>query len=186
MLTGLDLSAGRPQAALARYRQYWPGCFDDEPTTFCPEFSYAPVLQALGETEKGERMLEASWSGTQDWMHELMHERYAEHWRFGWFGAGILDVAVFAMLGRKDEALDALEDAVEQGYRGWKGCCSPLDWQYDARFDASLDSIRGDPRFEAAFAVIEADMARQLESVRAMERSGEIPTLEALRTLRRK
>jgi hypothetical protein len=48
------------------------------------------------------------------------------------------------------------------------------------KFDSTLDSIRGDPRFAAAFAKVAADMAVQLKIVREMERAGEIPAREEL------
>ena len=43
-----------------------------------------------------------------------------------------------------------------------------------------LDDIRDHPRFQAMVAVVESDMAEQLENVREMERRGELPTLEEL------
>jgi len=181
LLTGLDLSAGHPEVALARYKRYWPSCFEAEPQENCCyfcAFGIARVRQALGATELAERLLEPECSGRL----EEIRQR-GGYMRFGRSGAGISDVSCLAMLGRKEEALDALEDAVRQGYRGLHGPF-PSDAQYDARFDASFDSIRDDPRFKAAFAVIEADMVKQLASVREMERRGEIPTLDELRKLR--
>jgi len=56
----------------------------------------------------------------------------------------------------------------------------PGGWKYARDFSAALNSIRGDRRFPAAFARIEVDMSEQLEIVRAMERSGEIPSREEL------
>ena len=75
------------------------------------------------------------------------------------------------LLGRHEEALDLLEELVQSGWRG-------------SRFllyrDVLLDAIRDHPRFQAMVAVIESDMAEQLENVREMERKGELPTLEEL------
>ena len=181
LLTGLDVSAGHPEVALARYKRCWPSCFNAEPQENCPyfgAFGVARVRQALGETEEAERLLAPECSGRL----EEIRQR-GGYVRFGWSGVGISDVSCLAMLGRKEEALDALEDAVKQGYRGLHGPF-PSDAQYDARFDPSLDSIRSDPRFKAAFAVIETEMAKQLASLREMERRGEIPTLDELRALR--
>jgi HAD superfamily hydrolase (TIGR01509 family) len=44
----------------------------------------------------------------------------------------------------------------------------------------AIEDSRNHPQLQAALAIIEADMAQQLENVRAMERNGEIPTLAGL------
>jgi len=82
--------------------------------------------------------------------------------------------------GRTDEALDVLENLVLSGWRGdtyfkrlgFTLCC-----------DVGFDAIRDHERFRAITATIEADMAQQLENVRAMERNGELPTLEEVNAL---
>ena len=86
----------------------------------------------------------------------------------------------YALAGRREEALSRLEMGIEQGWRGYELWD---DWRFAAYFDFGLDSIRDDPRFRAAIAVIEADMAQQLENVRAMQRRGEIPTLEQVKEM---
>ena len=57
----------------------------------------------------------------------------------------------------------------------------------DLRFmlyhDPLLAPIRDHPGFQAVVAETEADLAKQLENVREMERQGEIPTLEELQAL---
>jgi pentatricopeptide repeat protein len=70
---------------------------------------------------------------------------------------GLDDVRALAMLGETDKALETLEEAVESGWR--------FDWRMLLAL-RSLDSIRDDPRFIAQQAIIEADMAAQLESYR--------------------
>ena len=49
--------------------------------------------------------------------------------------------------------------------------------------DPGLDSLRDHPRFQAIIAEIEADMAQQLGNVREMQRLGEVPALEEVKTL---
>ena len=74
--------------------------------------------------------------------------------RLGMFGQGIRDVQIFALLGRKDDALGALRAAVDAGYRG----SIPYDnWLLEG--DPFLASIRDDSRF--------ADIIRNLESLNA-------------------
>jgi len=43
-----------------------------------------------------------------------------------------------------------------------------------------LKQPRDHPRFRAPVAEVEAGLAQQLENVRALERNGELPTLEPL------
>ena len=102
-------------------------------------------------------------------------------WRLGWGKPhGIEDVEVLATFGHREQALAALEQAVSQGWRGWQGEGWPAGWKYAQHFSAPLGSIRRDPRFQAAFARIEADMNEQLKIVREMERRGEIPSRDEL------
>jgi TolB-like protein len=49
--------------------------------------------------------------------------------------------------------------------------------------DPILAPIRDHPRFQAVVAEVEADLAQQLENVRAMEKKGELPTLEEVKAL---
>ena len=68
---------------------------------------------------------------------------------------------------------------MSSGWRGWSGEFI----RFRMYFDVTFDPIRNDPRFQAAIAVIEADMAQQLDNVRAMERNGEVPTLDELNAM---
>ena len=69
-----------------------------------------------------------------------------------------------------------LELSIEKGYRGF-AWPPRRDWRFFAYHDIAVDSIRDDPRFRSTIAVIEADMAQQLENVREMGRRGDLPTL---------
>lgn len=62
--------------------------------------------------------------------------------RFGMFGQGIRDVQIYALLGRKEDALEALRAAVDAGFRG----SIPYDsWLLEE--DPYLVSLRDDKRF---------------------------------------
>ena len=52
---------------------------------------------------------------------------------------------------------------------GWR-----VSWWEHLKYDLTLESIRGDARFQSIYDEIEADMAEQLARVREMEFSGEI------------
>jgi TolB-like protein len=88
----------------------------------------------------------------------------------------------YAVLGKKDEALDFFEKLVRSGWRGDPEYSNPnLLLRFIIYHDTTLDPIRDHPRFQALVSEVEADLAQQLENVREMERKGELPTLEELR-----
>jgi hypothetical protein len=66
--------------------------------------------------------------------------------------AGIEDVQILILLDRKEEALTRLQRAVAAGWRFYS---------FGLRV-ALYDPLRDDPRFQAAVAVIEEDLAEQL------------------------
>ena len=177
VLAGLDVHAGHTEAALTRYRQYQPECFDELlPLDFdreCPDSHFLRVLQEAGEAERAEQVA-AVLAELFDWFKQTM-ARIGK----GYEGGGLDEVGHYATIGRHEDALSTLERYVNRGRRGYRGIRA--NWRYFAYYDITVDSIRDHPRFRAAIAVIEADIAQQLENVRAMERAGELPTLEELR-----
>lgn len=62
--------------------------------------------------------------------------------RLGTFGYGIRDVQIYALLGRKEDALAAFRDALDEGFRG-----SLIFDGWPLIADPYLESIRDDPRF---------------------------------------
>ena len=99
-------------------------------------------------------------------------------WLLGNMGKAFLDAPTLLHDGDQEKPLEIIEKAVDMGFRGF---AFPYgDWRFAAFYDFRFDDIRNHPRFHAAIAVIEADMAQQLENVREMQRRGEIPTLEEL------
>ena len=79
--------------------------------------------------------------------------------RTGWAGYGILDVQLHAALGNPEDALTALREAVDAGWR-------PL-LDVPLERDPSLEPLRAEPAFGAIVAEIEQDMAAQLARVNA-------------------
>ena len=166
----VDLAVGRPGDALARMESYSPECPDPKNfsrTENCP-IELVRIYQELGDHESEQALGDAIVR-----RHRLLEDESpvpVVWWELN--GAGAL-----AAVGQTDSALDLLENLVSSGWRG--------DYDNDMRFvlccDVSFDAIRDHDRFRAIIATIEADMARQLENVRAMERKGELPTLEEVR-----
>jgi hypothetical protein len=91
------------------------------------------------------------------------------------YGQGIRDVEIFAILGRREDALLALRAAVDAGFRG----SIPFD-SWLLQFDPFLDSIRDDTRFTAIVSELEA--LNEIMRTRAMqaEESGDWATLRSL------
>ena len=81
------------------------------------------------------------------------------------YGVEIADVEMHAVQGNYRFALEALTQAVEEGYRN-------PEWLERSHF---LDPLRSEPEFVAAMDVIRAEMAAQLAELEAMEASGELP-----------
>ena len=72
-----------------------------------------------------------------------------------------------ALMGSNRFALDALVEAVDEGVR---------DIGY-IEISPFLEPIRNSPEYAAAVEVARQDLAVQAERIRAMQESGELPTL---------
>ena len=95
--------------------------------------------------------------------------------RLGMFGQGIRDVQIFALLGRKEDALLALRAAVDAGYRG----SIPYDnWLLGE--DPFLDAIRDDSRFGGILSEIESLNAAARARAAEAEETGDWAPLLAL------
>jgi TolB-like protein/Tfp pilus assembly protein PilF len=125
--------------------------------------SLAYIHQRTGNVVRGNAMLNAALPVVQ----ELP--------RLGMSGQGIRDVQILALLGRKEDALNALRAAVTAGHRS----SIPFNnWLLED--DPFLDSIRDDSRY--------ADIVSELELLNGVmhsrlieaEESGDWPALRAL------
>lgn len=107
-------------------------------------FAYPALfsLQALGRDEEAKSLA------------RRMLETLKAEQRKGLAGYGVLDVILLTQAGRHDQALSALEAAVDAGWQG------PF-WRYYRDYEPALDPIRGQPRFIAAFGRLEAAVAAQ-------------------------
>ncbi len=72
-----------------------------------------------------------------------------------------------ALLGEKQAALEELRKQVDNGWR--------VLWRLNTELNPNFESLKNDPEFQAIIDFLRKDMARQLEELRAMEASGEIP-----------
>jgi len=159
LLRNHDLQMGRYAEARARYEKTFPKLLnEDEPkidrTNFRQAIDLALVLSKTGEQERADLLLDRSLT----FIPTIP--------RLGFGGYGVSDVLIYAQQGKTREALSALRQAIDERWS--------VAWWYFLEHDPSLDSIRDEPEFQAMVAEIKADMAAQLERVRAMESSGEL------------
>ena len=166
----LDSSTTLAQELLSRFKDQNPLCFTfdaDHDEGSCPPVVYF-LYGKLGDAETAQRALENSFEGNKEFSVYNRKEK----------GSAML--TDLTLLGRHEEALDLLEELVQTGWRGDGGDISG-GHRFNLYRNILLGAIRAHPRFQAIVAVIESDMAEQLENVREMERKGELPTLEDLR-----
>jgi len=159
LLRNDDLAAGRHEVARARYARAFRELTDSE----VPEvnaFNYraavdlALVLIRLGEQQRANDLL----NGSLDVINTLP--------RHGTNGYWITDVRIYALQQRPKQALIALRQAIDEGWR-------VFSWLY-LRLDPNLDSIRADPEFQRLYARLQADLAAQAERVNDLKASGEL------------
>ena len=92
--------------------------------------------------------------------------------RVGLGGQGIKDVQILALQGRTDAALDALSEAVDEGFVS----NAPFEmWSIDQ--DPLLDSLRNDPRYERLRLVMEEALQRIQRSIEQARSSGDWQSL---------
>jgi len=143
----VGLRTGRRADVLGSYAKGFPELAISDPpvvdgSNYRSAVDFAGLLLETGGHVRAAQLL----AGSERMLGSLQ--------RMGWEGYGILDVQIFALRGEKDRALRALQQASSAGWRGF-------GWRYYRDFEPTLASIRGEPGFEAIFADIERDMARQ-------------------------
>ena len=88
--------------------------------------------------------------------------------RLGMSGHGILDVQILTLLGRKDDALAALQAAVAEGFR------STIIYNlWLLTSDPYLAELRDDSRFRESIAIIDTDMQRMHRNTMQAEAAGD-------------
>jgi TolB-like protein/Flp pilus assembly protein TadD len=94
--------------------------------------------------------------------------------RLGTFGFGIRDVQIYALLGRKEEALAAFRDAIDAGYRG-----SLLFDGWPLFADPYIESISADPRFLAMLDELDGYLALMRDRLLEAEAKDNLAGLRA-------
>lgn len=118
-------------------------------TNFRAAVDLAQVLQRVGEHDRAQLLLHSSLKFIETIP------------RLGASGYQVKDAEILAMLGQDAEALAALQQAVDQGWRRF--------WWYTGEHESNLDAVRARPEFQAMTAWLRADMAARLARVQTTE-----------------
>ena len=154
ILRDQELAAGRTQVARTIYSEAYPDLFSStalqiDNSNYGPAIDLALILTMTGEHERADLLLALS----------LQHVKTMP--RLGLAGHGISDVHIYALQGKDQKALLALQDAVDQGWR--------FLWRYSLNYDLNMASLRDKPEFQKIVEELEIDMATQLARVVANE-----------------
>jgi tetratricopeptide (TPR) repeat protein len=157
-----EMRAGRYLEARAAFERIAPELLNEdfpkvESKNYRAAIDLALISSKTGEQERADLLLESSLQFIQ------------QSPRLGFYGYEVADVQIYALQGEKQKALSALQQAIDEGWRRF--------WWYYLKFDPTLESLHGEPEYQAMVGEIEADMAAQLERVREMERRGELAAI---------
>ncbi|MFQ6004674.1 MAG: tetratricopeptide repeat protein [Woeseia sp.] len=124
---------------------------------------YAYILQQQGARQRADKLLAAARQG----LHQIP--------RLGQAGHGIADVHILALQGKTYEALAALREAVDAGFRG-----EIVFAGWPLSHDPYLESIRDEPEYQAIASEIDGAVIKMQERVAEAEASGNWDELMAL------
>ena len=158
----LDIRDGRAELALERWRHAYPVLTSsDHPAidenNLREAMYYAGNLMEAGETRQAEYLLQMCQDALRKWQNETF-VRESVVFEF--------EMEIHAAGKRKEETLAAMRRVIvgKQNYSG--------SWMYKA---PGFEFLWDDPEFQELMDIFHANLARQLEHVREMERNGEMP-----------
>jgi tetratricopeptide (TPR) repeat protein len=154
-----DLQNGKGGDAVARYRAAYPALRDEanapiDNSNYYAAIDLAYVLLATGESARARQLLDRVVSH----LHTMPRMSSRGYW--------MNDVRIHAMQGNKQQALAALREAVDAGWRVY--------WRVYLQHDPALAALRGEPEYASIIEKLQADMAAQLERVRSLEADGRL------------
>ncbi|MCH8301730.1 MAG: tetratricopeptide repeat protein [Proteobacteria bacterium] len=154
IVKGYLLQDGRDKDARQLYEEFFPELFDDDylpinRVNMTAAVDVADILLATDEQDRAQQLLAIVESFLEDVP------------RLGEFGQMVTDVRIHTLRGDTDRALELLQQAVDEGWR--------YRWRYFLEVNNVLEPLRSLPEFESIYREISADMASQLERVRAKE-----------------
>jgi len=152
------LDQGRTDTALTMLRQAHPELFEQNPL-----LDAGNVLQAI---DAAHLLQKEHQNGAAEKLLQAVLATYARPYAVTvpWLGSG--KAQALAMLGETRAALDELRRQVDAGWR--------LYWRWETELNPNFASLREEPEFKALVEFLRTDMARQRQSLRALEASGDI------------
>jgi len=158
----LDIREGNAEVALERWRHAYPVLTSsDHPeidkNNLRGAMYYAGNLMEAGETRQAEYLLQLCLDALHKWQNEAFVRESI-----------LLDFEqeIHAAWKRKEETLAAMRRAIVDN-RNYSG-----SWMYKA---PGFEFLWDEPEFQELMEIMHANLARQLERIREMERNGEMP-----------
>jgi tetratricopeptide (TPR) repeat protein len=160
-----EVRNGNLAEARIRFEQAYPELFDATALNIGRDnretaVDLAYLLLQTGEQAQAEHLLDQSEAAIALGHRITTIEVFA-----------VLEARIHALRGDKANAIAALRQAVNQGWR-WQA------W-YFLEHDPVLAPLHAEPEFQSIKAVVTADMAEQLTRVRKWEANGELPPAPA-------
>ena len=151
MLSTHHFRAGRFDEALAVFEGGWPRLVEENiATVHVQDVAMAAhvirILQEMGETDRADRLLDEA------------RRAYEANLDTGVYLGLLTDVRLLALAGERDQAIAALQREVDSGWR--------FQTQNTLERSTTFDAIRDDPAFKAIAEAVNADLARQRESLK--------------------
>lgn len=122
----------------------------------------AYISQREGDTAKAQKLLRAALPVVRDQP------------RLGWFGQGIREVQILALQGRREDAIVALRDLIDEGYLS-----SVLSNIWIMEDDPYLAVLREDPRFTGMIDEVTRSLEAMYDRVLEAESTGDWDSLRA-------
>lgn len=156
-----DIEAGQAELALERWQRAYPALVSNknlivDDSNWGEAWFFAQNLKEAGETEWAMHLM----NGYLDQYHKWVRESSPRQWEID-----DAEPEIYASLGRKKEALDAMRRSIVDGHHR----ITPIWYMLPA-----FDFIRDDPEFLELMEVLHTDLAEQLKRVREMECNGEL------------
>ena len=140
--------------AQALYEEFFPELLSGASnflnrTNYMAAVDVAEILLRANETERARQLL----ATVESFIVDVPRQ--------GDTGYMITDARIHTLRGDSELALQALQKAVDTGWRS--------HWRYYLDVDTVLEPLRSLPEFDSIYREIAADMAAQLERVKAKE-----------------